>query len=244
MFLLSRLWRKVHAKSTLRTTQAPPSFFWKRISLIYPVWLSISPKVIDFSSTPVIWSIWSGPTTSTCPAALSKTSRPEGVTQTCSRVLTSTESPPTRCMVNGCHSLALRSSRIRSTIRYGYAQKGTPTRMAASVTRKIGSNHDELLVGLYEQRGHLLYLGLVDADARAKARGTQKTRGDSHWLILIISDPLPSIFFKSRAALKVAATGSNLRAILHKAKTKAACVGTTCSELGAKLFNRNRTPST
>ncbi len=52
--------------------------------------------------------------------------------------------------------------------------------MAASVTRKIGSNHDELLVGLYEQRGHLLYLGLVDADARAKARGTQKTRGDSH----------------------------------------------------------------
>jgi hypothetical protein len=36
-------------------------------------------------------------------------------------------------MVNGCHSLALRSSRIRSTIRYGYVQKGTPTRMAAFV---------------------------------------------------------------------------------------------------------------
>jgi hypothetical protein len=31
-------------------------------------------------------------------------------------------------MVNGCHSLALRSSRIRSIIRYGYAQTGTPTR--------------------------------------------------------------------------------------------------------------------
>ena len=52
----------------------------------------------------------------------------------------------------------LRSSRIRSIIRYGYAQRGTPTRIAASVTRKIGSNHDELLVGLYEQQGHLLTL--------------------------------------------------------------------------------------
>src|SRR5260221_13460222 len=31
-------------------------------------------------------------------------------------------------MVNGCHSLALRSSRIRSIIRYGYAQTGIPTR--------------------------------------------------------------------------------------------------------------------
>lgn len=29
--------------------------------------------------------------------------------------------------------------------------------MAASVTRKLGSNHNELLVGLYEQQGHLLY---------------------------------------------------------------------------------------
>ena len=26
------------------------------------------------------------------------------------------------------------------------------------MTRKIGSNHDELLVGLYEQQGHLLTL--------------------------------------------------------------------------------------
>src|SRR5258708_34259170 len=120
---------------------------------------------MHFSSTPVIWSIWSGPTTSTWPAALSKTSRPEGVTQTCSRVLTSTESPPTRCMVNGCHSLALRSSRIRSTIRYGYAQKGTPTRMAASVTRKIGSNNNELLVGLNKHRGHLPDFVLVDDEA-------------------------------------------------------------------------------
>jgi hypothetical protein len=42
-------------------------------------------------------------------------------------------------MVNGCHSLALRSARIRSIIRYGYAQKGTPTRMAASVTDPRGT---------------------------------------------------------------------------------------------------------
>jgi hypothetical protein len=38
-------------------------------------------------------------------------------------------------MVNGCHSLALRSARIRSIMRYGYAQKEILTRMAASVTR-------------------------------------------------------------------------------------------------------------
>jgi hypothetical protein len=53
-------------------------------------------------------------------------------------------------------------------------QMGMPTRMAASVTRKPGSNYDELLVGLYEQQGHLLYLGSVDVDARPKARRTQK----------------------------------------------------------------------
>jgi hypothetical protein len=35
-------------------------------------------------------------------------------------------------------------------------------------TRKLRSNHDELLVGSYEQQGHLLYLDSVDASAGAK----------------------------------------------------------------------------
>src|SRR5258708_4057997 len=67
-------------------------------------------------------------------------------------------SAPPPSLAPGFSRSPLRSSRIRSIIRYGYAQRGTPTRIAASVTRKIGSNHDELLVGLYEQQGHLLTL--------------------------------------------------------------------------------------
>jgi hypothetical protein len=46
--------------------------------------------------------------------------------------------------------------------------------MAASVTRKPGSNYDELLVGSYEQQGHLLYLGSVDVDAEQKRAGPEK----------------------------------------------------------------------
>jgi hypothetical protein len=46
--------------------------------------------------------------------------------------------------------------------------------MAASVTGKLDSNHDEVLVGLYGQQ-HILYLGSVNVDAEQKRDGPKTT---------------------------------------------------------------------
>jgi hypothetical protein len=72
------------------------------------------------------------------------------------------------------------------------------------------------LVGLYEQQGHLLYLGSVDVDARGKARGTPKGPSDS-----ALTDPDPNNLKSAAAYLLQIARNSEGRRLGKQPKIDA-----------------------
>jgi hypothetical protein len=87
-----------------------------------------------------------------------------------------------RSMVNGCHSLALRSSGIRSIIRYRYAQTGEFQQgWRLPATRKLAAITTSFWSGYTSSRG----------------RSATDPRGpsDSKLTVPEILNPLPSIFF-------------------------------------------------